>query len=199
MTTPMYREIADQLLQRIESGEFPSGLQMPTEQDLQAQFNASRSTIREAIKQLTTLGLVETKPGQGTFVVPKVPPFVNSLTGSPETAVDYTSGVLGESGEATGSTIRVEIQEAWLRWRPASGLSLVPRSSAGTARAISIARPGAWRHLSIRGSSPTTVRTSPPGPRHRRRHGYLPQEHHRDQAGRLPRLGHRTRPERDRG
>jgi len=112
MTTPMYREIAEHLRKQIESGEFASGAQMPTEQDLQAQHNASRNTIREAIKQLTTLGLVETKPGQGTFVVPKVPPFVTSLTGPPETAVDYTSGVLGESGEATASAIQVEIQEA---------------------------------------------------------------------------------------
>jgi GntR family transcriptional regulator len=112
MITPMYREIAEQLRRRIESGEFPSGAQMPTEQALQAQYNASRNTIREAIKQLTTLGLVETKPGQGTFVVPKVPPLVTSLTGPPETAVDYTSGVLGESGKAAASAIQVEIQEA---------------------------------------------------------------------------------------
>ena len=112
MTTPMYREIAEQLRKQIESGEFGSGAQMPTEQDLQVQHNASRNTIREAIKQLTTLGLVETKPGQGTFVVPKVPPFVTSLTGTPETAVDYTSGVFGESGKATASPIQVEIQEA---------------------------------------------------------------------------------------
>jgi GntR family transcriptional regulator len=111
MTTPMYREIADQLRQRIESGEFPSG-KMPTESDLQKQHNASRNTIREAIKQLTSLGLVETRPGQGTFVMPKVKPFVTPLTGDPETAVDYTSGALGETGEATTSGIQVEIQEA---------------------------------------------------------------------------------------
>src|SRR5689334_9224063 len=112
MTTPMYREIADRLRQQIENGAFKSGGQMPTEQDLQAQYNASRNTIREAIKQLTTLGLVETRPGQGTFVIPKVQPFVTRLTGPPETAVDYTSGVLGEGGEATSSGIQVEIQEA---------------------------------------------------------------------------------------
>jgi GntR family transcriptional regulator len=109
----MYREIADQLRQQIESGAFSSGGgQMPTEQDLQERFSASRNTIREAIKQLITLGLVETRPGQGTFVLPKVRPFVTPLTGDPETAVDYTSGALGETGEATSSGIQVEIQEA---------------------------------------------------------------------------------------
>jgi len=112
MTTPMYRDIAERLRQQIEDGAFKSGGQLPTEQDLQAKYNASRNTIREAIKQLTTLGLVETRPGQGTFVIPKVPPFVTRLTGPPETAVDYTSGVLGAGGEATSSGIQVEIQEA---------------------------------------------------------------------------------------
>jgi len=123
MTTPMYREIADQLRQRIESGGFESGAQMPTEADLQTEYNASRNTIREAIKQLTTLGLVETRPGQGTFVIPKVPPFVTSLTGPPETAVDY-SEVLGDGGKATASGIQVEIQEATND--VASGLGLEP-------------------------------------------------------------------------
>lgn len=112
MTTPMYREIAERLRQQIESGEFESGAQMPTEQDLQDQYSASRNTIREAIKQLTTLGLVETRPGQGTFVAPKVEPFVTSLTGPPETAVDYTSGAVREGAKATALGIQVEIQEA---------------------------------------------------------------------------------------
>jgi len=74
MTTPMYREIADELRQQIESGEFEAGGQLPTEQDLQKLYSASRNTIRDAIKQLTTLGLVETRPGQGTFVVPRLIP-----------------------------------------------------------------------------------------------------------------------------
>lgn len=124
MTTPMYREIAERLRQQIETGEFKSGAQMPTEQDLQAAYSASRNTIREAIKQLTTLGLVETRPGQGTFVIPKVSPFVTSLTGPPETAVDYTSGILGEGGVATASGIQVEIQEATVD--VAAGLGLEP-------------------------------------------------------------------------
>ena len=123
MTTPMYREIAERLRQQIESGDFKSGAQMPTEQDLQAEYGASRNTIREAIKQLTTLGLVETRPGQGTFVIPKVPPFLTSLTGPPETAVDY-SGVMGEGGKATASPIQVEIQEATADVASGLGLAL---------------------------------------------------------------------------
>ena len=97
MTTRMYREIADHLRQRIEDGEFESGNCRPS-RTFRRQYGASRNTIREAIRQLTTLGLVETKPGQGTFVVPKAEPFLTALTGDPQTAVDYTSGVLGKAG-----------------------------------------------------------------------------------------------------
>ena len=124
MTTPMYRDIADQLRQRIESGEFdseeserPKG-QLPTEQELQKQYSASRNTIRDAIKQLITLGLVETKPGQGTFVVPPVNPFVTTLTGDPEAGpgggegTSYASEVEKADRAPLVERLQVEIQEA---------------------------------------------------------------------------------------
>jgi len=69
MATPMYRVIAEQLRQQIETREFEAGKQLPTEQELQERYGASRNTIRDAIKQLITLGLVETRPGQGTSVI----------------------------------------------------------------------------------------------------------------------------------
>jgi GntR family transcriptional regulator len=122
MTTPMYRDIADQLRLRIESGEFGSEDteddkgQLPTEQDLQKHYGVSRNTIRDAIKQLITLGLVETKPGQGTFVVAKIDPFVTTLTGSPEEGggegASYASEVEKNDRQPASSPVRVEIQEA---------------------------------------------------------------------------------------
>ena len=65
MATPMYRLIADQLRQQIEDRKFEPGKQLPTEQELQERYGASRNTIRDAIKQLTNLGLVETRPRPG--------------------------------------------------------------------------------------------------------------------------------------
>ena len=85
MTDPMYRQIADDLQHRIESGELERGTQIPTEIELREQYDASRNTIRDAIKWLMIRGLVETRPGQGTFVVEKINPFVTTLTGDPET------------------------------------------------------------------------------------------------------------------
>src|SRR5215475_9385190 len=81
----MYRQIADDLRAKIESGELAQGSQLATEIELREQYEASRNTVRDAIKWLVTLGLVETRPGQGTFVVEKINPFVTTLTSDPQT------------------------------------------------------------------------------------------------------------------
>ena len=79
---PMYQQIAEKLRARIEAGELAPGAQLPTELELRDQYS-SRNTIRDAIKRLTSQGLVETRPGQGTFVTPRVDPFVTMLSGDP--------------------------------------------------------------------------------------------------------------------
>ena len=81
----MYRRIADDLRGKIESGEFEPGAQLPNETELGKEYRASRNTIRDAIKMLITLGLVETRAGQGTFVLTQPDPFVSTLTGDPKT------------------------------------------------------------------------------------------------------------------
>jgi DNA-binding GntR family transcriptional regulator len=82
---PMYRKIADDLRSQIETGGLPPGSQLLTELELREKYTASRNTVRDAIKWLITRGLVETRPGQGTFVVEKITPFVITLTGDPQT------------------------------------------------------------------------------------------------------------------
>ena len=75
---PMYRQIAEDLREKIESGAVPRGSQLPTELELREQYDASRNTIRDAIKLLISRGMVETRPGQGTFVVEKIDPFITT-------------------------------------------------------------------------------------------------------------------------
>jgi GntR family transcriptional regulator len=77
---PMYQVIAEDLRAKIESGVLARGSQLPTEGELQEQYGAARNTIRDAIKRLGGQGLVETRPGQGTFVMPEIDPFVTVLT-----------------------------------------------------------------------------------------------------------------------
>jgi GntR family transcriptional regulator len=77
---PLYQQIADDLRQQIESGKLAPGAQLPVELELREQYDASRNTIRDAIKRLTSLGLVQRRPGQGTFVTHRINPFVTELT-----------------------------------------------------------------------------------------------------------------------
>jgi GntR family transcriptional regulator len=76
---PMYRQIADDLRNQIESGALPAGAQLPSEPELRDRYAASRNTIRDAIRRLVSLGLVEVRPGQGTFVPEQIDPFVTTL------------------------------------------------------------------------------------------------------------------------
>jgi GntR family transcriptional repressor for pyruvate dehydrogenase complex len=63
----LYEQIAEQIKQRILSGDLQDGDQLPTERELAEQFGVSRTAVREAIKALTQSGLVEVRPGRGTF------------------------------------------------------------------------------------------------------------------------------------
>lgn len=113
----MYRRIAEDLRTKIETGQLARGAQLPTEIELRDQYEASRNTVRDAIKWLITRGLVETRPGQGTFVVEKITPFVSTLTGDPETGFGggeddiYDLEVKATRREPTASVPRVEIQQ----------------------------------------------------------------------------------------
>jgi GntR family transcriptional regulator len=111
---PMYQQIAEDLQAQIESGDLAPGAQLPTELELRDRYVSSRNTIRDAIKRLTSQGLVETRPGQGTFVTRRVDPFVFVLTGDPTAGVSefaaYRSEVSKRHRGATVSEPKVEIQ-----------------------------------------------------------------------------------------
>jgi GntR family transcriptional regulator len=79
-TDPMYRQIAEDLRSQIEAGELTRSAPLPTEIELREQYDASRNTVRDAIKWLINHDLVEARPGQGTFVKEKISPYVTSLT-----------------------------------------------------------------------------------------------------------------------
>lgn len=120
MADPKYRQIADELRAKIESGELPKKPDgpLPTELELREEFGASRNTVRDAIKWLINLGLVETRPGQGTFVVAKINPFVTTLTGDAQTGRGggeegvYIAEVARSRRVSDISDPRVEIQKA---------------------------------------------------------------------------------------
>lgn len=60
--------VYNQMMELIASGEWKSGEKIPSENKLTAMFNVSRITIREAIQKLSSLGLLESVHGSGTYV-----------------------------------------------------------------------------------------------------------------------------------
>ncbi len=63
-----YREIADDLRERISGGEFGSGRLLPSESTLGERYGSSRVTVRRALDVLSEQGIVASKQGLGWFV-----------------------------------------------------------------------------------------------------------------------------------
>ncbi len=68
----LYEKIVGQIEQRILSGDLKLGEQLPPEREMAEQFRVSRTAVREAVKALSEKGLVEIRPGRGTFVINSV-------------------------------------------------------------------------------------------------------------------------------
>lgn len=72
MTTIARLSLADataaQLEARIAAGEWQIGTRLPTEPELMTQLGVGRSTVREAIRTLVRVGLVQVRQGDGTYV-----------------------------------------------------------------------------------------------------------------------------------
>jgi GntR family transcriptional regulator len=64
----VFRQLADLLRNQIESGELGPGEPLPSELRLAQEYNISRTTVRQAIGQLRTEGLVTVDRPRGTFV-----------------------------------------------------------------------------------------------------------------------------------
>ncbi|MFK0164080.1 FadR/GntR family transcriptional regulator [Rhizobium sp. NPDC090279] len=62
------QRVIDQLRMQIETGKLRTGDQLPTEPQLEAAFDVSRTVVREAIADLRAAGLVEPIQGKGVFV-----------------------------------------------------------------------------------------------------------------------------------
>jgi GntR family transcriptional regulator len=107
---PMYVQIAEDLRRQIDSGSLERGSQLLTEAELGERYEASRNTIRDAIKRLISMGLVETRPGQGTFVTKRIDPFVTTLSRGGGEGAAYLSQVSEGHRTPYVTTPKVEIQ-----------------------------------------------------------------------------------------
>ncbi|MEV5203995.1 FCD domain-containing protein [Streptomyces sp. NPDC053720] len=61
-------QVADQLREQLATGKWPVGTRIPGELELAGLLQVSRNTVREALRALVHLGLLESRVGDGTYV-----------------------------------------------------------------------------------------------------------------------------------
>jgi DNA-binding FadR family transcriptional regulator len=96
----LYRQVADQLRQLFDDGEYLPGDRLPTERELAEKMGISRPTIREALIALEVEGRVRIRVGSGIYVTepPGNPPPLTSEEGPFEllSAREFIEGNIAE-------------------------------------------------------------------------------------------------------
>jgi GntR family transcriptional repressor for pyruvate dehydrogenase complex len=64
----VYEQIIEQIRELIYEGELKRGDKLPSERQLKKDLGVSRASIREAFSALEMIGLIESRPGEGTFI-----------------------------------------------------------------------------------------------------------------------------------
>jgi len=67
--TPLYNQIKEIIKNKIITGIYPVNESIPTEKELQKDFNASRITVRRALNELANDGYIKSQRGKGTIVL----------------------------------------------------------------------------------------------------------------------------------
>ena len=66
--TSLSEEIAGQIMHLISTGDLMPGQKLPSERELRVRFGVGRSSLREALRCLSIVGVLETRVGEGTFL-----------------------------------------------------------------------------------------------------------------------------------
>lgn len=72
--------VLNQIRKAISAGRFRSGDRLPSEFELMEELNVSRNSLREAMKILSAIGVVEIRRGDGTYICQEIKPsFIDSV------------------------------------------------------------------------------------------------------------------------
>ncbi|MDP4093681.1 MAG: GntR family transcriptional regulator [Bacillota bacterium] len=86
---PLYSQLKELIIQKIESGEYPENSKIPSEQELCDNYDISRPTVRQAVSELTNSGYLYKEKGKGTFVSkPKTFIDIKSYSGFTDSILD---------------------------------------------------------------------------------------------------------------
>lgn len=66
--TKVYEQVIEQIEDMITNGVLKKGDRLPSERELVEQLGISRASIREALRSLEIIGLIESKQGEGNFI-----------------------------------------------------------------------------------------------------------------------------------
>lgn len=77
---PLYQQVAAEIRRRIKAGDIPPGHAVPSEQEIENEFEVSRITATKALRLLRSELLVYLVPGRGTFVGPEDVPRVSKTS-----------------------------------------------------------------------------------------------------------------------
>ncbi|WP_027531728.1 GntR family transcriptional regulator [Bradyrhizobium sp. WSM3983] len=130
-----YANVAKELTEAIATGRYPVGSLLPNELELAERFSVSRSTIRAAMRELQTSGLVSRKKSAGTKVEASSPPhggsgFVQAL-GSIEAVQQFGRETVRDiqdvADEVADDELAVRLGcRAGRRWLRISSVRLIP-------------------------------------------------------------------------
>jgi len=67
-TDSVSNRVLNKIKEALINGELKPGERLPSETELMSYFNVGKSSVREAVKMLQALGVVETRQGDGTFI-----------------------------------------------------------------------------------------------------------------------------------
>lgn len=70
---PLYRQVKDHIVGRIQAGDWPETARVPSENELTRDLGVSRMTVHRALRELTAEGWLERVQGAGTFVAQAKP------------------------------------------------------------------------------------------------------------------------------
>jgi GntR family transcriptional regulator, transcriptional repressor for pyruvate dehydrogenase complex len=104
--------VREQLESAISRGTFKPGARLPSERELVEQFGVSRVSIREALRSLEALGMIEIRRGRGSFVASELAPVRQWLSMHSEEVVDLL--------KVRGAVERLAAEEAARRQDQAS-------------------------------------------------------------------------------
>jgi DNA-binding GntR family transcriptional regulator len=120
-----YSSVAHALKAEIAAGEHAVGTKLPTEFELCRRFDVSRSTVRQALAELESAGLVRRRQGSGTTVAAREPALRYSLSiasegdilrFASETALEFTE-FAAPVGVADSRRLRLGAPGEWRVWR----------------------------------------------------------------------------------